>query len=90
MLLDGYRERPALGVKRAQFLIALALAVTAYAAQGRTMGGAIARLERGPGVSWMANYVAITRMRRHEHLLILRPFAIAPHNEGEMNGTRLL
>eukprot|EP00959_Pyramimonas_sp_CCMP1952_P095433 1995622-Pyramimonas_sp.AAC.1 len=33
--LDEYRKHPVLGVKRTQFMISPALAVTAHAAQGR-------------------------------------------------------
>ena len=79
-----------LGVKRTQFMITPALAVTAHAAQGRTMGAVIADLERGRGVSWMSSYVAITRVRRRENLLIFRPFDRKPYNEGEMAGTQKL
>eukprot|EP00959_Pyramimonas_sp_CCMP1952_P361942 7579913-Pyramimonas_sp.AAC.1 len=32
--LDGHRKHPALGAKRAQFMITPALAITAHAAQG--------------------------------------------------------
>eukprot|EP00959_Pyramimonas_sp_CCMP1952_P247099 5164874-Pyramimonas_sp.AAC.1 len=57
--LGECRGRPALGVKRAQFMIAPALAVAAHAAQGRAMCAAIADLERGRGASWMCSYAAI-------------------------------
>ena len=88
--LDGFRGHPVLAMKRTQILITQALAVTAHAAQGRTMGAVIADLEGGRGVSWMASYVAITRVRRREQLLIFWPFARAPYNEGEMPETKLL
>ena len=88
--MDGYRKHPVLRVKRAQFMITPALAITAHAAQGRTLGAVIADLERGRGVSWMSSYVAITRVRRRENLLIFRPFDRKPHNEGEMPGTQKL
>ena len=88
--LDGYRKHPVLGVKRTQFMITPALAITAHAAQGRTLGAVIADLERGRGVSWMSSYVAITRVRRRENLLIFRPFDRKPYNEGEMAGTKKL
>ena len=84
MFLGGYRKKPVLSVKRTQFMITPSLAVTAHAAQGRTMGAVIADLERGRGVSWMSSYVAITRVRRRENLLIFRPFDRKPYNEGEI------
>eukprot|EP00959_Pyramimonas_sp_CCMP1952_P199574 4174595-Pyramimonas_sp.AAC.1 len=61
-------------------MITPALAVTARAAQGRTMAAVIADLERGRGVSWMSSCVAITRVRRRENLLIFRPFDRRPCN----------
>ena len=54
------------------------------------MSAVIADLERGRGVSWMSSYVAITRVRRRENLLIFRPFDRKPYNEGEMAGTQKL
>eukprot|EP00959_Pyramimonas_sp_CCMP1952_P202302 4230408-Pyramimonas_sp.AAC.1 len=71
-------------------MITPALAITAHAAQGRTLGAVIAALERGRGVSWMSSYAAITRVRRRENLLISRPFDRKPHNEGEMLGAQKL
>ena len=38
----------------------------------------------------MSTYVAITRVRRREHLLIYRPFDREPYTHGEMEGTRML
>ena len=38
----------------------------------------------------MSAYVAITRVRRRENLLIFRPFDRKPYNEGEMPGTQKL
>ena len=88
--LDGYRKHPVLGVKRTQFMITPALAITAHAAQGRTLGAVIADLERGRGVSWMSSYVAIARVRRRENLLIFWQFNRKAYNEGEMAGAKKL
>jgi hypothetical protein len=88
--LDAYRPRPMLSVKRRQFLITPGLASTAHAAQGRTMPAVIADLREGRNVSWMASYVAITRVRYREDLLIYRPFDRTPFTKGEMMGTKLL
>ena len=88
--LGGYRKHSVLGAKRTQFMLTPSLAVTAHAAQGRTLSAVIADLERGRGVSWMSFYVAITRVRRRGDLLIFRPFGRKPYMEGEMTGAKKL
>ena len=88
--LDSYRDHSVLAVKRTQLLLTPGLASTAHAAQGTTQKAVIADLRLGRGVSWMSTYVAITRVRRREHLLIYRPFGREPYTHGEMEGTKLL
>eukprot|EP00959_Pyramimonas_sp_CCMP1952_P416677 8729736-Pyramimonas_sp.AAC.1 len=59
--LDARRKKPALGVRRKQFLISPGLASTARAAQCRSLGAVVAHLQEGRNVSWMSSYVAIAR-----------------------------
>eukprot|EP00959_Pyramimonas_sp_CCMP1952_P433309 9073787-Pyramimonas_sp.AAC.1 len=54
------------------------------------MAAVIADFERGRGVSWMSSYVAITRVRMRENLLIFRPFDRKLYSAGEMPGARRL
>ena len=52
----------------------LAFAITAHAAQGQTLEAAIVDLQIGRGTSPIAGYVALTRVKRREDLLIYRAF----------------
>ena len=70
--------------------MALALACTAHAAQGKTLPAVIADLALGRGVSSIASYVAITRVTHRQGLLIFRPFDVKPFQEGVPEGTALL
>ena len=89
--IDAYRGKQAiLIVKRRQFAIAPAFACTAHSAQGKTLEKVIADLEIGRGVSSIASYVAITRIKRRSGLLIYRPFDRQPYAEGAEQGTILL
>ena len=77
-------------IKRKQIPIALGLACTAHSAQGKTKEAVIADLALGRGVSSIASYVAITRIKNREGLMIYRPFDLAPFTEGIPEGTALL
>ena len=89
--IDGYRGRHAvLRVKRKQFPLAPAFATTAHQAQGGTKKAVIADLQLGRGVSSIASYVAITRVKRRAGLLIYRDFDLEPFQQGIPEGTDLL
>ena len=72
--LDQRREKPQLLVRRLQLPLAPAYATTAHASQGQTLRAAILDLQLGRGVSAIASYVAMTRLRKLEDLLILSDF----------------
>ena len=89
--IDGYRkDKAVLGVERYQFPLAPAFACTAHQAQGSTQEAVIADLLLGRGVSSIASYIAITRVKRRAGLLIYRPFDVAPYQQGIAEGTALL
>ena len=89
--LDGYRGKKAvLGIKRRQIPLAPGLACTAHGAQGQTREAVIADLVLGRGVSGIASYVAITRVKNREGLMIYRPFELEPFTAGIPQGTALL
>ena len=72
--LDQRRQRPILEVKRTQVPLAPAYAITVHRAQGQTLPACIVDLVLGRGVLSIASYVAMTRVRKREHLLIYRDF----------------
>ena len=89
--LDGYRaKRTILGIKRKQIPLAPALALTAHAAQGQTKEAVIADLVIGRGVSSISSYVALTRIRNRESLMIYIPFDREPFTHGIPQGTAFL
>ena len=70
--IDGYRkDKAVLGVERNQFPLAPAFACTAHQAQGSTQEAVIAVLLLGRGVSSIASYIAITRVKSRAGLLII-------------------
>ena len=79
-----------LAIKRKQIPLAPALACTAHSAQGQTKDAVIADLVLGRGVSSIASYVAITRIKNREGLMIYRPFDLEPFTKGIPQGTDLL
>ena len=72
--LDQRRDNPKLSVKRWQLPLAPAYAITAHGSQGQTLVAAFLDLQIGRGVSCIASYVASTRPRKKEDLLIYRSF----------------
>ena len=58
--------------------------------QGQTLDAAIVDLEQGEGVSLIASYVAMTRVKRREDILIYRPFRWEIFNGGPLRGPTLL
>ena len=89
--MDSYRGTKAvLKIKRKQIPLAPGLACTAHASQGQTMSAIIADLCLGRNVSSIAAYVALTRIRNRQGLVIYRPFDLEPFTEGVPEGTALL
>ena len=88
--LDQHRNYPMLGVSRTQIPLAPAYAMTAHDAQGRTLPAAIIDLQLGRGVSTIASYVAMTRVRRRTDILIFRPFEKAEFEKGPPEGPSTL
>ena len=63
---------------------------TAHTAQGQTLPAAIVDMQIGAGTNPMASYVAFTRVKRMEDLLIFRPFDRFLFNAGNLEGPELL
>ena len=89
--LDKGRLHPVLRHTRTQLPLMPAFAMTAHAAQGQTFSdGAIVDLRLGGSSSAMASYVAITRVKRRQDLLIYRPFPQKLFENGQKPGLDLL
>ena len=88
--LDRRRRKPALQVARWQLPLAPAFAMTAHASQGQTLSAAIVDLQQGVGVSTIASYFAMTRVKRREDLIIYRPFDRQVFSSGPPQGPMLL
>ena len=88
--MDQNRKDPKLAVYRKHVPLAPAFASTAHAAQGQTLAAAIVDLQIGRGVSIIASYVAMTRVRRRGDLLIFRPFDRKLFQGGAPQGPALL
>jgi len=85
--LDKGRKHPVLKIKRRQIPLAPAFAMTAHASQGQTLkNGAVVDLRLGRGTSNVASYVAMTRVKRREDLLIYRSFDKAAFTKGVRKG----
>ena len=72
------------------FYSAPAFSWTAHTAQGQTLNAAIVDMQIGSGTSPMSSYVAFTRVKRMEDLLIFRPFERQLFNQGDLEGPQLL
>ena len=88
--LDKGRQYPQLGIQREQLPLAPAFSWTAHTAQGQTLDAAIVDMQIGAGTSPMSSYVAFTRVKKMEDLLIFRPFDLALFNRGNLEGPELL
>ncbi|HIF22532.1 MAG TPA: hypothetical protein EYQ27_11655, partial [Gemmatimonadetes bacterium] len=88
--LDQHRAHPKLEVKRYQVPLAPWFAMTAHAAQGRTLLAAIIDLQIGRGVNPIASYVAMTRVKHRTDILIYRPFDREVFARGPPEGPSLL
>ena len=88
--LDKARKNPVLKITRRQLPLAPAFALTAHAAQGQTLAAAVVDLQIGRGTSPIASYVALTRMKTREDLLIDRPFDRALFTQGPQEAPELL
>ena len=81
--LDKRRKNPKLRISRRQVPLAPAFALTAHTAQGMTLeDGVIADCDVPPGTNIITCYIAVTRVREREKLLISRPFPAAPFQQG--------
>jgi hypothetical protein len=89
--LDKGRRHPVLRITRSQVPLAPAFAITAHASQGQTFKkGCIVDLRIGRGTSPVASYVALTRVKRREDLLIYRPFERELFTRAPRKGPELL
>ncbi|CAJ1374097.1 unnamed protein product [Effrenium voratum] len=68
-------RKPVLWVRRSQIPLRPALALTAHGALGLTLEKAIVDLQLSAEMSSVGSYVALSRVRRAEDVLIFRPFA---------------
>ena len=74
--LDRRRKFPRLKIIRKQLPLAPAFCMTAHASQGMTMDAAIVDLRIGKESSPLHGYVALSRVKKAEDILIFRPFDI--------------
>ena len=88
--LDQKRMSPVLRVSRSQVPLAPAFSITAHGSQGQTLRAAIIDLQIGRGVSSIASYVAMTRIKTRRDLLIFRPFDREIFTRGPPEGPSLL
>ena len=89
--LDKSKKFPQLKISRQQLPIAPAYAITSHASQGQTLeDGAIVDLRIGKGTSPISSYVALTRVKSRNKLLIYRPFERQLFTRGEVEGPELL
>ena len=79
-----------LGVKRFQIPLAPAFAMTAHSSQGRTLKSVIVDLQIGRGVSVIASYVTMTRVKKKTDILIFRSFDQEVFNQGPPEGPSVL
>ena len=88
--LDKGRLHPVLRITRRQIPLAPAFAMTAHASQGHTFSrGCIVDLRIGRGTSPVSSYVAMTRVKRQQYLLIYRPFERELFIKGPRRGPSL-
>ena len=87
---DKGRKHPVLRISRQQIPLAPAFAITSHAAQGQTLAAAIVDLQIGRGTSSISSYVAITRVKTRNDLLIYRAFDRQLFTNGGPEGPELL
>ena len=85
-LLDKCRKPPVLNVTRQQLPLAPGFAITAHASQGDTLEAAIVDVQVPNTSSWISLYVALSRVRRADDLLIFRAFDGAAMQQGDPIG----
>ena len=88
--IDKGRQHPVLAVQRRQIPLAPAFAITSHAAQGQTLPAAIVDLQIGRGTNPIASYVAITRVKQRQDLLIFKAFDYDIFTQGPLQGPSLL
>jgi hypothetical protein len=88
--LDQHRAVPKLKVTRRQFPLIPAFAMTAHAAQGKTLDKAIVDLCIGEDSSALTGYVALSRVRDKESIWIFRPFPLRVFQQSHILGPHLL
>ena len=88
--LDQRRDIPQLKVTRWQLPLGPAFAITAHGSQGQTLVACINDLQIGRGVSPVASYTSMTRIRTRHDLLIFRDFDPAIFTQGPPEGPTLL
>ena len=79
-----------LKISREQLPITPAFAITAHGSQGQTLQAAIVDLQIGRGTNPISSYVAMTRVRSREDLLIYRQFDRSLFTQGSPEGPELL
>ena len=85
-LLLSQGGRPKLEIKRSQIPLAPAFSWTAHMAQGQTLQAAIVDLQLGSGTNPLTSYVAFTRVKHRNDLLIFRPFDREVFTHGNLEG----
>ena len=84
--LDKYRKPAVLKVTRQQLPLAPGYAITAHASQGATLEAAIVDMQVPNTGSWISLYVALSRVRRADDLLIFRALDVAVMQQGDPLG----
>ena len=84
--IDRREKNSVLRVTRWQLPLLPAFALTAHAAQGRTLDAAIVDLRVTKQMSKIASYVALSRVRRADDILIFRPFDVDMFSSGCPDG----
>ena len=88
--IDKNRQHSILAVQRRQVPLAAAFAITSHAAQGQTLLAAIVDLQIARGSSPLSSYVALTRVKMRQDVLIYKPFDHDIFTQGPLQGPSLL
>ena len=84
------QETSQLDTSPKQLPLAPAYAITSHASQGQTLKyGAIVDLRMGKGTSPISSYVALTRVKYRNQLLVYRPFERELLTKGDSDGPPL-
>ena len=84
--LDANSKQKHMKIRRYQLPIAPDFARTAYSMQGFTLPAGTVDLNLGPRADPVTGYVAMSRFKRADDVLILQPFELAVFQQGLSGG----